>query len=73
MTETTPASNDYWNPLRKMTMTICCPECRHVYKVPDSGVEYCPLCGWKGRWKQETAQEDEITREIEHLALRSGH
>jgi len=54
-------------------MTISCPECQHIYKVPDSGVEYCPLCDWKGRWKQETAPEDEITREIEHLALRSGH
>ena len=73
MTDSTWASYDFFNPLRRMTMTISCPECRHVYKVPDSDVEHCPLCGWDGRWKQETAPEDEITKEIEHPALRGCH
>ena len=54
-------------------MMIACPECNNIYKVPDSGPEYCPVCCWDGRWRQETAPEDEITKEIEHPALRGCH
>jgi len=74
MTETTPASNDYWNQLVRITMTVQCPICNLIYKTSDEVVAYpCKRCGWKGKWKQEIAPEDEITKEIEHPALRGCH
>jgi hypothetical protein len=52
---------------------IACPECQHIYKAPDSGPYYCPICGWDGRWKQQPDPGDEQTREIEFPALRGCH
>jgi predicted nucleic acid-binding Zn-ribbon protein len=55
-------------------MTIQCPICNLIYKTSDEVVACpCKRCGWKGRWKQETAPEDETTKEIEHPALRGCH
>ena len=49
---------------------VCCPNCNHIYKTPDAHVDYCPICGWDGRWKQEKEEE---TKEIDHPALRGVH
>ena len=73
MTETTWASNDYWNQLVRIAMTTQCPVCNIIYQTPDDRVPVCKNCGWNGKWKQEIAPEDEITREIEHLSLRGCH
>ena len=54
-------------------MTTQCPLCNVIYQTPNEEVVHPCKCGWKGRWKQETAPEDEITREIEHLSLRGCH
>ena len=52
---------------------VACPECGHIFRAPNHGPFYCELCSWDGRWKQETAPEDEVTKEIEHPALRGCH
>ena len=54
-------------------MTTQCPVCNIIYQTPDDRVPVCKNCGWNGKWKQEIAPEDEITREIEHLSLRGCH
>ena len=77
MTESTWASYDFFNPLMRMAkipMTTKCPICNIVYQTPNDLWDHpCPRCGWDGKWKQEVAPEDEITREIEHLSLRGCH
>lgn len=52
---------------------ICCPICDHIFKASDDKPYRCPLCNWDGKWKPETAPEDEITKEIDHPALRGCH
>ena len=73
MTDSTWASYDYFNPLRRMEMTTKCPLCNVIYQTPNEEAAHPCKCGWKGKWKQEVAPEDEVTREIEHLSLRGCH
>jgi len=55
-------------------MTTQCPNCNLVYTTSNEVVAHpCKNCGWNGKWKQEVASEDEITKEIEHPALRGCH
>jgi hypothetical protein len=53
---------------------VQCPVCNTIYKTPnEGGPYYCNNCNWNGKWKQEVAPEDEVTKEIEHLSLRGCH